>query len=195
MEVFLMLKSKKDCKDYEELIKNFDDNSKSPYDKDYNNVLKLYYHIKNYYKRKIVIGEIDIIIEKVRLEKNIGKYESSLTNLNTTVITGLLCIFIQFIFIEGAKLTRYNNSFVTFSLTVIMMYIFFSVITKQSKKDKYNDLLNYISLKVLEELEKEQSRDHMTLSEVAASKVEEDKLDEILNNIEEIKIFLGIRGR
>jgi hypothetical protein len=93
------------------IIQEFDSYFQSYHDRDYNNVLSAYNHIKSVYKNKIENKEIDITVEKIRLEKNIGKYNSSLSKNDATISTGIFCVFVQFAIIEGVNLLFTSNIF------------------------------------------------------------------------------------
>ncbi len=151
-------KSKKEKNNFisdKQIIKEFDSYFKLYHEDDYKNILNSYNHIKTEYKSKMENKEIDITIEKIRLEKNIGKFQGTSTKNGNTIITAMFCVFAQFTVIDGIKLVSIKNSIIIYLLTYLALFLFLYYMSKDINKTKPNDLMIYISLKALEDLEKE----------------------------------------
>lgn len=141
----------------EVIIQEFDNYFQSDHEKDYKQVNKVYNHIYSIYKAKIDNKELNISVEKIRLEKSIGKYQSAVTKNSTTIITGMLCVFIQFAIVDGMKAFGVQNDFLKYALTYALLFWFLNYMSNDTNKSKPKDVMTYISLKVLDDLEKEYS--------------------------------------
>lgn len=172
------------------IIQEFDNYFESYHNKDYNNVLNVYNHIKSVYKNKIENKEIDITIEKIRLEKNVGKYQSSATKNSTAIITGMICVFIQFAIIDGMKILGVQNDIIKYFLTYVVLFWFLNYMGKDTSKSKPNDIMINISLKVLDELEKEDSKQNVKQEELENQDIQTKQLkSKNINNREELMML------
>lgn len=145
---------------------------------DYNDMLILYDFIKETYKDKINNGELDIIIEKVRLERdvNIGK-NVSVTNYISFALLGITVLTSGIISASTQYNGILNNYYYILALSIIMfgaiMFAGYSISRNFLGVDK-KSILYKLCLSVLENIEKE---------------LEEQKtIDKPLNSFQEIAI-------
>jgi len=123
---------------------------------DYNEMYSLYYSIKKAYMDKINNGEVDIKIEKVRLERDVNISRNlSVTNYMSFALLGITVLTSGII-----SATQYNsllnNYFYILTLTVIMfvsiMFAGYSISKDFLGGDKKSGLYK-LCLRILEDIE------------------------------------------
>lgn len=148
---------------YEEDIKN---NMKNKNDHD--DILELTNNIKSNYIEKINRNELDIMAEKIRLEHNIGKYNTTyigyITSFYIAITSGVVGLYFQSSGIFNiSKIKGFSDSandtiiavtrFITFIIILLVLTVLMG--DRDTKKNKKMSLINNISLKVIENIEKE----------------------------------------
>lgn len=143
-------KNKYDIKKYEREIKEF-----SNYNNEYSFYNELYEKVKFHYIEKIERGTIDIKIEKIRLESYMGKHLSMSMNFILyyfiAIFGGIFTVTIQ----EAVKIFKYSSPPINTIILFIVLAVIIYVVDKNVKKDKPKDVIAFVSLKVLEDIEKE----------------------------------------
>ncbi|MDR3595043.1 hypothetical protein [Clostridium sp.] len=165
----------KDCLEiYYEEIKDSIKNKNDHYD-----ILKLKNKIKEDYIEKINKNELDIISEKIRLEHNVGKYitpyMNSIINFSVALFSGIFILYFQSSNIFDIKINFLPQLVVSIITPIIRMLIFLGliyyvskiIVNKPDEKNKLILLINNISLKVIEEIEREDQ--NLARTEVAAA--------------------------
>ncbi|MGU8655162.1 hypothetical protein G6Z26_15425 [Clostridium perfringens] len=126
----------------------------------YDSMNELYNYIKNKYIKKISDGNFNIKIERMRIERSLGNHKNISEKLdvaNIGLVTGMMTVSITAIFTcleELAKGEKISWEIVVF--LIIMMFVYFVREAYKSHKDSNvseRDLVNYISLKVLDDIE------------------------------------------
>ncbi|KZL88782.1 hypothetical protein [Clostridium magnum] len=141
--------------DEKKSIREFDDYFKLYQEKESKEVEELYTHIKESYKLRFKDNQIKIKIEKINLERNIGKYQGALRKHGLTFLIGILGVMIQLLLPEFLKMFGINNSSLNFAVMFICLIFFMSAVGKDFDKERPKDLMKFIALKVLEDIEKE----------------------------------------
>lgn len=122
---------------------------------EYKEIEVLYHSIKDSYSEKIKNKEINIKIERIQLEKKLGKYNGILMNMNINLVFIFVGAFIASIISEFTD--TYINKGITIIVVSFLLILFF--VYKYSSKiilnDKNREFVYNISLIVLDELERE----------------------------------------
>lgn len=153
---------------------------------DYKTVNNLYGKIKKYYLERLNKNEIDIRVEKVRLEGKAGKLDNNIKSYSVNYLNNFMIIIIT-LYLEGSKLFDYNlnwfsNSILNNVLTVFSKGIIFMgiayflpklVFNKKTKKEREEEILNNFKLRVVEDLIKDIDSGKIALDEAATTKDEE----------------------
>lgn len=139
--------------------------------KDFSELCELYNKIKRYYLNEMQSNEFSILIEKIQLEKKLGRYTGMKTNYNMTFLIGLISavlpINIQLMGLTDEKGNLFLGLFSMAAFVISIVMVFGKDITK----DKTNDIMISLCLKVLEDIEKEINENNiLAKSEVAADK-------------------------
>lgn len=152
-----------ECEVLFDIIKNSDEE-----DKELENIKSLYNNIREYYIKKIDSDENFIIYEKIRLEKSLGKYTKNTfgitLNIGAIIFSVLVTLFIESMgifdrvnismFIEIVNIIL--NCLIKVGVFFFMIFVFtHTYVDKNVKKDRNEEILNNIRLKVLNEIEKE----------------------------------------
>ncbi|EOU1580134.1 hypothetical protein ACSXDI_06185 [Clostridium perfringens] len=126
----------------------------------YDSMNELYNYIKEEYRKKISEGILNIEIERMRIERSLGNHKNISEKLdvaNIGLVTGIMTVSITAIFTcleELAKGEKISWEIVVF--LIIIMFVSFVREAYKSHKDSNvseRDLVNYISLKVLDDIE------------------------------------------
>lgn len=122
----------------------------------YQNVSKIYRDIETYYYNRIQEdNNFDIKIEKLRLERNFGKYVGAATNYNVTFYIAMSCPLVVLTIQESLRNFEFSYKFASvIGMSVIIFALVFKFM-KESDKVNPRELMILISLKVLEDIEKE----------------------------------------
>lgn len=186
-----MINKKKKMSFYELVMEEFEkDKERSESGK----IKCIHHEIKEYYKEQVSTKKIDIKIEKIRLEKLTGKYNSELVKYNISFYIALMCAIFPLYFQELFRTTKFNNPVIILFILCSIIFVLIYFFSKESDKDKPKSLMLNLSLKVLEELEEElKETDDGVVDEVAIT--QDNKLDLILKNTEDIKRFLSIKDK
>lgn len=126
----------------------------------YGSMNELYNYIKGEYIKKINNEDFNIEIERLRIEKSLGKHKKiseKLSTSNIALMTSIITVSMGALFAVVEDLVKYYN--MPWWASWIFIIIVFSVLGKQVYKSHMNsnanerDLVNYISLKVLDDIE------------------------------------------
>lgn len=127
----------------------------------YDSVVELYDYIKKTYIKRLKEGNLDIKLERIRIEECLGshkKVSEKLDSSSIVIVTSIITILINLIITCFEELAKAKEIFWD---KVLLIGIIISVIVMQqaykSNKDSgayERDLVNYISLKVLDDIEK-----------------------------------------
>lgn len=166
----------------------------------YEGIYKLYTQIKDEYIEKINKQEIDLSIEKIRLETILGKYNNPITNIYMGYFVSIVAVIITILLeqlgifsidIESRLpfLPQGTNISLKLLTAFFYMYVLMRVLNgKKERKDNSQYLVNCIRLKIIEDIELELKEKQ--LIEVAITKESNDYT--IIKEIDDIKKFLGI---
>lgn len=122
---------------------------------EYDEYARLYSEINEYYRNKINAKEIDIKIERIQLEDNLGKYLGELPKFGANYIIALTCALLP-MYLQVAGLFDPKTNKLLTALIVIGLIVFgVRSMAKSIDKDKPKDVIYNISLKVLDDIEKE----------------------------------------
>lgn len=141
--------------DIEKGIKEFNDYFQSTQERENKEIDDLYNHIREAYRIKFNNDEIKIKIEKMNIERNIGRYQGALRKNGLTLFIGILGIMIQLMLPEFLRMLNINNPAVNFIIMGIFIVWFISNIGKDFDKQRPRDLMNFVALKVLDDMENE----------------------------------------
>lgn len=186
-------KSKTNSITCEELMKEFDVLHNIEGVNEYKNIKDTYYKLKEFYKKKIKHKEIETQIEKIRLEKKLGRYEGKVIQFNSAFVCAF-CSSILIVIIQ-VMLQIYNNKnsaligelFTLFTLLILFIYIIYDF-TKDSTKQKPKDLIIFISLKVLDDIEKEMQQQEIKDKAEADKKDKHELIQQCLSNKDKINM-------
>lgn len=123
----------------------------------YDSTNELYNYIKDKYIKKIDQGKLDIKIERIRIERCLGKHKGlsdKVDGAGLVLMTGFITYLLNLISIylrQGIKDIVISTS-VLVMVVGFFMYSFASINNKSGNYER--DLVNYISLKVLDDIEK-----------------------------------------
>ncbi|MBM7869254.1 hypothetical protein JOC70_000723 [Clostridium pascui] len=155
-------RSKNNIENYYEKLKNeFTSYTNEVSLKEYNDIEKIYNDIREYYKEKIKNKEINLSVEKIRLERSLGKHSGAGFSYSIAFIIAIAGGIFSSIIQQIIKIVEMENNFKTsgivisiFVLLGVYLYAIFAL-GKDLNKYKPRDVMLNISLKVIEELEKE----------------------------------------
>lgn len=151
---------------------------------DYDDIEECYKKIKTYYINKINAKQIDINIERIRLENSIGKYNGYYSSVYITMIISIFSATMVLIMQEFLKSLKINNYLGNAWFLMILFAIAAFSIGKEFKKDKTKDFTINLSIKVLDEIKREIiQRNSTTSDDIAATSVKE------LNKYHKICLF------
>lgn len=155
-------------------------------EKDYTKMEKRYKRFRKYYKKKINNREIDIRVEKVRLEAKVGKFDSNIKSYSINYLISFMVILFT-LYLESSKIFEFqvglfsNNDFNNI-LTVSLKGILFMgmayfvpkiILNKDSKKEREEEFSNNLKIRVVEDLIKDIDSGKIALDEAATTKDEE----------------------
>jgi hypothetical protein len=121
----------------------------------YKEIDALYKEIKLYYSEKMKDYNFDIKIERIQLEKNLGKFEGPLSNFNMAILIGIItAVFPGYLETYGV-FTAKGNIIVSSIAFLIFCVILTLQLKKPFKKDKIKEVTLSVCLIVLDELEAE----------------------------------------
>lgn len=137
-------------------------------EKGYIEASNLYNEVKEYYKLKLRDENFNLVVEKIRLESIVGKFDNNIKNFSINYLNSFMFVIIT-LYLEGIKLFEFQlkwfpndnvNSILTiFSKGILFMLIIYItqkiIFSKGTKKERNDEVLNNVKLKVLEEIEKE----------------------------------------
>lgn len=131
----------------------------------YKEIDSLYKEIKQYYKEKTKDENFDLKIERIQLEKDLGKFEGTMSNLNMALFIGLItAVFPSYLEAFGIFSDRGNaiSSIVSFAFFCIILMLQFK---NPFKKDKRKEIVLSVSLKVLDDIESENKEKEIRMRE------------------------------
>lgn len=181
-------KKKKEDTFYKDCLKQYEEENKINIKKDHDDIVVLKEKIEKDYRIKIGNNEIDIMAEKIRIERSVGRYHTKLMESTTSLFISLI-VSVSGLFIQSLGLFNnikikglsdsVNDSLSNLGRVITFMIIIYfltkSFIGKDSEKDKINSVVNNIKLKVLEQIEKDSEKENLpAFDEVAVTK-ERDK--------------------
>lgn len=121
----------------------------------YEELKNVYSKIRAYYEAKVINNEVDLKIEKIRLERNLGKQlGASITYIiafGISILGALMSVLIQ----ETLKIVNSHYWILTFLVIGALYFFIMRSIGNEAEKARPRDIMLNISLKVVEELEKE----------------------------------------
>ncbi|EGT5618958.1 hypothetical protein BUL45_07715 [Clostridium perfringens] len=147
-------KSKTDNKSKFDIYKQIFDEYQSDKVKN-EDIKKLYVYIKNKYIKKLKKGELDLRIERIRIEEELNKSNSKYTDKDEKlrVMIGTLYLTVTINLVLEFLKTNFDSKY-SFGLgllfVVYILYKIDKIIRKNKNKEK--DLVNKISLKVLDDI-------------------------------------------
>lgn len=147
-------KSKTDNKSKFDIYKQIFDEYQS-YKVKNEDIKKLYVYIKNKYIKKLKKGELDLRIERIRIEEELNKSNSKYTDKDEKlrVMIGTLYLTVTINLVLEFLKTNFDSKY-SFGLgllfVVYILYKIDKIIRKNKNKEK--DLVNKISLKVLDDI-------------------------------------------
>lgn len=126
----------------------------------YDSTNELYNYIKNKYIKKISDGNFNIKIERIRIERSLGnhkKISEKLTASNIALMTSIINVSIGTMFklLEDWTKDNFMPWYVIWILLIVLMLVLTRETYRANKDSNANerDLVNYISLKVLDDIE------------------------------------------
>ena len=126
----------------------------------YDSMDELYNYIKNKYIKKISDGNFNIKIERMRIEKSLAKHKKTSEKLDAasiTLVIGIITIILNSImdFFKSQFTSYHISKNWLFALIFIIFAVVMRSLEKEHKKSRSyeRDLVNYISLKVLNDIE------------------------------------------
>lgn len=128
----------------------------------YGSINDLYNYIKGEYIKKMNNKNFNIEIERLRIEKSLGKHKKiseKLSTSNIALMTSIITVSMGALFALVQELVKsdYIPWYVAWSFIIIVISILVRQVYKSYKDSNFNerDLVNYISLKVLNDIENE----------------------------------------
>ncbi|HFE9686377.1 TPA: hypothetical protein ACGA33_002118 [Clostridium perfringens] len=126
----------------------------------YDSMNELYNYIKEEYRKKISEGILNIEIERMRIKKSLGEHKKiseKLTASNIALMTSIITLSIGNMFKILEDWTKDNSIpwYVIWILLIVLMLVLTRETYRANKDSNANerDLVNYISLKVLDDIE------------------------------------------
>lgn len=172
----ILLRKKKDKEsDYVKILAEFNSdmcNIKTA--NQYYNIKKSYRYIKTYYENKIKNKDFDINIEKFRVERNLGIQPNKMLSFSIDYYVAFIGIIFYFIFQSLiVYFDKYSKEIgMVIASLLAILYLIARTIGKDIIRDKPRNLMLNISLRVLEDLEKE-------ITEVKFNKINQITQDEV----------------
>jgi uncharacterized membrane protein len=196
--VIFILKNKDYNKSYKEIFEERINNEEN-----YKKFQKIYNHIKQDYRNKIRNKDFCIEIEKARLERNINRskiksvpnYISFALLATTVLVDGMITAYTQH---KGIIDNYVLIIVVTIIFTIVIGIAGFSV-TKGFVGEDKEVIVSKLCLRILDdddikkEIEKNKLENNIISDKTAYILDKQDKLDNILKDIQQIKEFLGIK--
>lgn len=159
----------KNCEDVfnnEKISYKKDDNEAK---RDINEIRDLYINIKDYYYEIIKEDNNFIVYEKIRLEKNLGKYTKGMVDLNMNFFIAVFSAALTLLLdglepFESINISIYSTQVNNILNYVAKIVVFFVVIfgflynmanDKGTKLEKNITILNNIKLRAIDDIEKE----------------------------------------
>ncbi|SMC19357.1 hypothetical protein SAMN02745134_00808 [Clostridium acidisoli DSM 12555] len=182
---------------YDKVMDEFNSDNITEADKSYSNIKKIYDEIKEFYKNKINNEEMNIKFEKIRIEEKLGKYSTDITEFGVSYFIVIFGNIFYFMIQDIFQYWSFNRT-INFALNFVTLAIFLVVtmksIGKDLKKESPKGLMLNISLKVLDELENEINEMNKLSSQKVEDTLDEQvKIDNISNDVKQIREFLGIK--
>ncbi|MBW9170764.1 hypothetical protein K2F43_06030 [Clostridium estertheticum] len=152
---------KKKLSDYQKAISEFNSDMKSTKTTEqYDNINKIYKQIKKYYEAKRINEDFDMNIEKIRIQRNLGVHPNNFMSFGIACYIAIIgTIFYFMIQITISYLDKYGNEIIKFGISLFFLVLLFKTISstfgKEIIKDKPRNLMMNISIKVLDDIEKE----------------------------------------
>ncbi|WEV18644.1 hypothetical protein [Clostridium perfringens] len=123
-------------------------------------IKEIYTHIYTVYVKKLKRGNLNIKLEKIRIEKSLAKHKKTSEKLDTasiTLVIGIITIILNLImdFLKSQLNSYHISKGWLFTLILIIFASVMRSIENENKKSRAyeRDLVNYISLKVLNDIE------------------------------------------
>ena len=123
-------------------------------------IKEIYTHIYKEYVKKLKEGNLNIKLEKIRIEKSLGKHKKTSEKLDAasiTLVIGIITIILNSImnFLRNQLTSYHISKDWLFALILIIFALVMRSIENEHKKSRAyeRDLVNYISLKVLDDIE------------------------------------------
>lgn len=172
---------------YKECLDLFNNSKDNEQDKnEHDDIIVLYKEIKNHYEKKIELNEININAERIRIERDLGKYSANyaniMMNLSIGLISGLFVLFFDKTDIFDAFKLTSVPAIIAEPLIILLKVVTFLIILyvilkstndKSVRINKNTSIIYNISLKVLDDIEKEinesQFRNSSSIDEVAST--------------------------
>lgn len=123
-------------------------------------IKEIYTYIYKEYVKKLKEGNLNIKLEKIRIEKSLEKHKKTSEKLDAasiTLVIGIITIILNLImdFLKSQLNSYHISKYWLFTLILIIFASVMRSIENDNKKSRAyeRDLVNYISLKVLEDIE------------------------------------------
>ncbi len=177
---------KKKLSDYQKAISEFNSDMKSTKTSEqYNNINKTYQDIKTYYEAKINKKDIDINIEKIIIERNIGIHHNDVIALSLASYIAVLGSAFYFLIQQTIITFSTSNNEINFGLTFVFLLGVLCItshnVEKNIKKENPRNLMLNISLKVLDDIIKgipKQPKENLNIENLATTITAKEKLHE-----------------
>ncbi|MBU5485975.1 hypothetical protein KQI86_16765 [Clostridium sp. MSJ-11] len=176
---------------YESLINNFKEDKKYQYE--LGNIKKAYLEIKKYYKEIFINNKDDIKYEKIRLEKKLGKHHGIRISNNFALDIAIIGVFISIFFSYIIKPFEHLDLSLILNISCAFFLIFIFRAIKNSDEILAEHLRIYMSLKILDELEKELSTNNVCEKIDVTNENIDVKIDTLVEDVKSIKRYIGIK--
>ena len=161
---------KKNKNSYDKILKQFNQYNSAEELKKYDELKSVYEEIRRFYEKKFNDNAIELKIEKIRIERNLGKqFGVSIGYIITfgiSIMGAIISISIQ----ETLKNISPHYWILNFIVIISLYFLIMSSIGKEAEKARPRDIMLNISLRVIEELEKEINENKMKQNEEANRK-------------------------
>lgn len=140
-----------------------------------NEIESIYKKIRDRYKNDLVCDREYVKFEKMRISRELNKYESDSSKYYKSIIIGLMVAITQLYiqeFIELLPIKYEIRLFIIVSMYIVVFICFIKTFMKERVKDNSKSLMLYIVLEVLDEIE-EEIEYRESVKEMAVSKVED----------------------
>lgn len=189
--------------DYKKYIKKFEENKTDKKEKeDYGDIQILYNNIKSFYYAQITSKQMNIYVEKVRLESETGKYLDPFNIQRASLFIAIIAVIFT-LYLQGSNffnfhINHFDNSIsniIDALLKIGVLYLAIwnvgkSLYNDKDKKENMQYLINSIRLKILDDIEKEIAEEQI-LTKKEADKLEKQQRTEqyfnrgkLINNLE-----------